>query len=499
MKKYILMRILRSLVSIFLVTTLVYTIVYTMVPKSLIFKNDPNYNKMITTPDKKSDYENTIFERMGYIDYMTTKELQVEASKVDQTVTTEPTDANKKVYQSFLEAKKGNWQLQQFKDSQEFYATRDISIFERVWHFYSKLIDVDHPWKVKDASNPNLERYVRFENDPSVGPALVGSGTRHKYLLYFNGSFPFVHQNIVKLNLGTSYPTYANQPVARIITQGQGKTLQNEVTFPSGQTRRSAINIYSRTYLSPSKADTKTKRQFGKDDAYTATQNHYSEPSMLKNSFIIGVIGVIIAYLVGLPIGMLMSRYKDSWFDRLSTGTMTFMLALPSVATIYIIRFFGSMIGLPDSFPILGASSPLSYVLPSMVLGVLSVPGIVVWFRRYMVDQQASDYVRFARAKGLSEAEISQKHLFKNAMVPISNGIPTSIAMTIVGATLTETIFAFPGMGKMLIDSVRAANNSMVVGLVFIFTVVSVFSLLLGDLLMTIFDPRIRLTSKGGK
>lgn len=499
MKKYILMRILRSLVSVFLVTTLVYMIVYTLVPKNLIFKNDPNYNKMVTTPDKKTDYVNTVFERTGYIDYMTSKELQTEASKIYKEATTKPTIANKKIYQKFLAAKGGHWKLHQFEESKDFYATRNISIFERVWNFYSNLIVIDHPWKVKDSSNPDLKRYVRFENDPAIGPALVGSGTYHKYLMYVNGKFPYLHQNIVKLNLGLSYPTYANQPVTRIISQNQGKALQSEVTFPNGRTRRSAIDMYSRTYLSPDKVDPQTQRDFGKGDAYTDTQNNYSEPSMIKNSFIIGVVGVLIAYAVGLPIGMLMSRYKDGWFDRFSTAMMTFMLALPSVAMIYIIRFIGSSLGLPDSFPILGASSPLSYVLPSIVLGILSVPSIVVWFRRYMVDQQASDYVRFARAKGLSEAEISQKHLFKNAMVPISNGIPTSIAMTIVGATLTETIFAFPGMGKMLIDSVRAANNTMVVGLVFIFTVVSVFSLLLGDILMTIFDPRIRLTSKGGK
>ena len=68
-----------------------------------------------------------------------------------------------------------------------------------------------------------------------------------------------------------------------------------------------------------------------------------------------------------------------------------------------------------------------------------------------------------------------------------------------VVATLTETVFAFPGMGKMLIDSVKASNNSMVVGLVFIFTCISIFSLLLGDIWMTIIDPRIKLTEKGGK
>ena len=84
-------------------------------------------------------------------------------------------------------------------------------------------------------------------------------------------------------------------------------------------------------------------------------------------------------------------------------------------------------------------------------------------------------------------------------MVPLVSGIPGAVIGVIGGATLTETVFAFPGMGKMLIDSVKASNNSMVVGLVFIFTCISIFSLLLGDIWMTIIDPRIKLTEKGGK
>lgn len=83
--------------------------------------------------------------------------------------------------------------------------------------------------------------------------------------------------------------------------------------------------------------------------------------------------------------------------------------------------------------------------------------------------------------------------------MPIVNGIPQAIVGTIAGATLTETVFAFPGMGKMLIDSIKAANNSMVVGLVFIFAVLSILALLVGDILMTILDPRIKLSGKGGK
>ena len=96
------------------------------------------------------------------------------------------------------------------------------------------------------------------------------------------------------------------------------------------------------------------------------------------------------------------------------------------------------------------------------------------------------------------------KSLFDGVWFGARNSILISVIATVInlvigGATLTETVFAFPGMGKMLIDSVKASNNSMVVGLVFIFTCISIFSLLLGDIWMTIIDPRIKLTEKGGK
>ena len=186
MKKYIFMRILRSLVSIFMVTTLTYTIIYTMVPRKLIFKQDPNYNKIATTPDKKTNYENTIFERMGYIDYYDTKELQEKASKENPSVTVEPTNANKKIYEAYIKKLGRGWKLQQFKESKQFYATREVPVYERVLGFYGNLIQIDHTGAVKDASNPNLKRYLRIENDPAIGWSVVGSGTKHKYLLYLN-------------------------------------------------------------------------------------------------------------------------------------------------------------------------------------------------------------------------------------------------------------------------------------------------------------------------
>ena len=97
MKKYIFMRVLRSLLSIFLVTTLTYTIIYTMVPRKLIFKQDTNYNKIATTPDKRDNYENTVYERMGYIEYYDTKELQEKASTMDSSVTVDANERNTRI------------------------------------------------------------------------------------------------------------------------------------------------------------------------------------------------------------------------------------------------------------------------------------------------------------------------------------------------------------------------------------------------------------------
>ncbi|TCD45597.1 ABC transporter permease [Streptococcus sp. X16XC17] len=500
MKKHVFKRILRSLLSLFLVTTLIFTIIYTMVPRKYIFKKDPTYTKMAAKPDGKVNYTNTVYERMGYIDYLNTKELQNAAKELDGSVTTEVNDSNKKIYEEYIAKKGKGWTLHQFEESKLFYATREIPLYQRIFEFYGNMIEVDHTNRIQDPSNPDLERYIRVENDPAIGWSVVGSGTKHKYLLYVNGQFPFVHQNFLTLDLGISYPTYSNVKVLDVLTNGQGETLSTDVTFPTGQTKKSSVDIYSRTYQSPSKADAQAIRNFGEGDAYTATESRYRDPSMMANSAIIGLIGLAISYALGIPLGMLMARYKNKLFDTVSTATLSFLMALPSIAFVYIFRLlFGVLFNLPTSFPELGAENFRSYLLPAVLLGLLSTPILAIWIRRYIIDLQSSDFVRFARAKGLTEKEIANHHILKNAMVPVVVGIPEAIISVIVGATFTESVFAFPGMGKMLIDSINASNNTMVVALSFIFAALSIIGLLLGDIMMTVVDPRIKLDTKGGK
>ena len=89
-----------------------------------------------------------------------------------------------------------------------------------------------------------------------------------------------------------------------------------------------------------------------------------------------------------------------------------------------------------------------------------------------------------------------KKHILKNAIVPIANGLPSAIILTISGAVITETVFAIPGMGKLLPDSIGAYNNNMIIALTFIFTSLSILSVLFGDILITLIDPRINLAEK---
>lgn len=496
MKRYLFYRILRSILSIFLVTTLTYGVIYSLIPRKTIFQNDVTYGKLKSKPDDMKNYENTAFSKMGYLDYYSSKELVKEVKKDFPEVTAEVSDANTKIYQQW--AKDNGFELEQFPVSKAYYAVKELPLYTRVFRFYKNMIQVDNPWKINDPDNKDLKRGYKIVNDPMAGWALVGSGTQYKYQIYFNSEFPFIHQNIFHLNLGTSYPTFEGQPVTQVIGGGQGKADSKEVTFETGRESKTAVDIYSRQYQMTANLSSRDKNMY--NDNYTVTVNNYQDPSMIGNSMRMGIIAVIISYGVAIPMSMLMSRFKGRFPDKIGIALVTVLISVPSLAFIYFFRFIGSnLFNLPDLFPTLGASSIKSYILPTVILGLLSVSGIVIWLRRYMIDQQSADYVKFAKAKGLSAGEISRKHIFKNAAIPLVNGIPSAVIGTIAGATITETVFAAPGMGKMLPDAIKAHNNPIVIGLVFIFTTISIFSILLGDIAMTMVDPRINLSEKGGK
>ena len=118
------------------------------------------------------------------------------------------------------------------------------------------------------------------------------------------------------------------------------------------------------------------------------------------------------------------------------------------------------------------------------------------WTRRYMIDQMNSDYVKFARSGGLSEGEIFNKHILKNAIIPIVHGIPASVAAAIVGAIITERVYVVPGAGNLLTEAINKYDNGVIVGVTLFYATLSVLSIILGDILMSLVDPRISFSSK---
>ena len=493
MKKYVLTRILKSLLSIFVVVSVVVIMVYTLIPIQNVFQNDTAYKKL--QANQKTVYRYNKLEELGYLDFYTINELCQAKSDNFEACVVPGSDENLKAL-SEIESEGYTVELLDKNDTLRgnSIAYKFYNVVQLITNFYSKLIIVDNPWAIEDPNNPELERKYYIGTSPSGMPAIMCSGCNYKYQLYFDGNFPFIHQNAITLEFGLSYPTQTGIQTVDVINNGQGSLESFEQTFPTGQTTKSPIIQTSCEY----------KYQLDHLDVQKFTDNYancslkYDSPSMVSTSYLFGIVSLIIAYVIALPTGIAMSRNKGKLIDKIGIVYINLLIAVPSLAFIFFLKYIGMFFGLPDRFPQYGFGDVRSYILPMIILGLLSTPSLMMWIRRYMVDQSNSDYVKFAKAKGLSQKEIFRNHILKNAIIPIVNGIPSSVILCISGAVITESVFSIPGMGKMLPDAIKSTNNNMVITLTFIFTALSVFAVLLGDLLMTVVDPRIQLTSKKG-
>ena len=172
-----------------------------------------------------------------------------------------------------------------------------------------------------------------------------------------------------------------------------------------------------------------------------------------------------------------------------------FILACPSLAYIFMVQALGRAAGMPYQFD-LAKENAIMFILPIVSLAMPTIAGLMKWLRRYMIDQMNADYVKFARSGGLSEGEIFRKHIFKNAAIPIVHGIPGSILGALVGAIITEKIYYVPGVGNLLTKAISFYDNSVIIGLTLFYALISITSVILGDILMAMTDPRISFTNK---
>ena len=285
-----------------------------------------------------------------------------------------------------------------------------------------------------------------------------------------------------------------------MITQPRGEIRTVHTQFPAqlgtDQYTDTAIDFHSLTYNTNTLTKTE-QAQFS--DQYATYTYRYKGLSMLENSFVIGLIATLIAYMLGLPLGILMARHKDGILDKIGNGYIIFIMAVPSLAYIFLFATIGtSLFNLPYKFAN-AEIKILAYFLPVISLALPSIGSLMKWMRRYMIDQMNSDYVKFARAEGLSESEIFRKHISANAMIYLVHGIPGNILGALTGAIITERVYAVPGVGNLLTAAINSHDNGIIVACTVFYTTLSIISLILGDLLLAKYDPRISLSSsKGG-
>ena len=130
--------------------------------------------------------------------------------------------------------------------------------------------------------------------------------------------------------------------------------------------------------------------------------------------------------------------------------------------------------------------------------GMGSTASYMLWMRRYMVDELNKEYIRLAKLKGLSTTQVMFRHVMKNAFLPLAQYLPYSVLLTVGGSLLVERFFSIPGLGPLLTDSISRYDTNVVQAIVMLYATLGIIGLFLGDVLMTLIDPRIKLTGKGG-
>ena len=204
----------------------------------------------------------------------------------------------------------------------------------------------------------------------------------------------------------------------------------------------------------------------------------------------LAVAALIVAILISIPLGITSAVHHGSIRDNVAMVFALLGLSMPNFwVGLLLIIYLSNGLGW---FPSGGFSGIRSIVLPAITLGTGFTATITRTTRSSMLDVLNADYLRTARAKGVDEAVVVNKHGLKNALIPIITVAGTNLGAMLGGSVLTETVFAWPGVGRLIIDSVNTRDTPMVTGSIIMTTILISILLLVVDLLYAFVDPRLK-------
>lgn len=224
-------------------------------------------------------------------------------------------------------------------------------------------------------------------------------------------------------------------------------------------------------------------------------------------TLLISFLSLAIILAVGIPIGILSAVKRGSFADRLTTVGVFIGFSTPEFwLALLLMSLFGIRLGLlPVSgirsldfeyFTFLGKAADIArhLILPVAISAFGGLAGISRYMRTAMIGVEDEDYIRTARAKGLTEKQVIYKHALKNALLPVITIVGLSVPGLIGGSVIFESIFSIPGMGRLFYDSVMARDYSTIMGVLSIGAILTLLGNLLADIAYSYADPRIRIS-----
>lgn len=208
------------------------------------------------------------------------------------------------------------------------------------------------------------------------------------------------------------------------------------------------------------------------------------------NTVKLSIVAMAFAMIVGLPIGILSAVKLNSWFDNVGKMFALMGQALPGFLVAILLMLFFSVI--LRILPTSGMGSWKHYVMPAFTMGWYTMAAITRLSRSAMLDVLDAEYIKLARIKGLSEFAVIMKHAFKNAAAPVITLTALQFVTMLGGTMIIETIFSWPGMGRLIVDAIFARDYPIVQMVVLITSTLFVFTNLFVDILYAYIDPRIR-------
>lgn len=209
-------------------------------------------------------------------------------------------------------------------------------------------------------------------------------------------------------------------------------------------------------------------------------------PATLKLAFA----SVIVAMIISIPLGIAAATNHRSWIDGASMITAMLGLSMPSfwLALLLIIVFSLKLGWLPSG----GSTGVASIILPAITLGAGQAGNLTRITRSSMLEVIRQDYLRTARAKGVSENKVIYKHALKNALIPIITIFGSTLGNALGGAVAIETVFAWPGVGRLTVTAINTRDMTLATGCIIMFTIFLTVTMLLVDIAYAYADPRIK-------